>query len=354
METVLEPDYADPSYNGYVVPESIELATALDQYWLERRTRYEQSLERHREHAEDPAAEREWLRFCSGGTGFLKKYTKKAVASLGSPLRHLWTNGAGIAREAQNIIETGASTEIWIPFSLTPLKFVCLGQRSPVAKIRQLPHSDRSESFALGKPHMMIRCGDTYLFMVLPTGVYATLNAFAFTKEGVSWNTQEVLPKMFAEALPEFRPYLAAAERLFAPIHASWDAKEQITRGTRYLSVSRVVWKHGGECRSPTRRSSIYCAEWSCLKPMIQQPLTGCCSPGRPGPGSRSSPGPSQKPQAATFRSYLSQTSSKRTLERVGDASAKSGIMRGAIDQQSSSSMSATACLGAVAQRKAM
>jgi SpoVK/Ycf46/Vps4 family AAA+-type ATPase len=234
METVLEPDYADPSYNGDVVAESNELAT-LDQYWRERRTRYEQSLERHKEHAEDPAAEREWLRFCSGGTGFLKKYTKKAVASLGSPLRHLWTSGAGIAREAQNIIETEASTEIWIPFSLSPLKFVCLGQRSPVAEIRQLPHSDRSESFALGKPHMMIRCGDTYLFMVLPSGVYATLNAFAFTKEGVSWNTQEVLPKMFAEALPEFRPYLAAAERLFAPIRASWDAKEQITRGTRQL-----------------------------------------------------------------------------------------------------------------------
>ena len=61
METVLEPDYADPSYNGDVVAESNELAT-LDQYWRERRTRYEQSLERHKEHAEDPAAEREWQR----------------------------------------------------------------------------------------------------------------------------------------------------------------------------------------------------------------------------------------------------------------------------------------------------
>jgi hypothetical protein len=50
METVLEPDYADPSYNGDVVAESNELAT-LDQYWRERRTRYEQSLERHKEHA---------------------------------------------------------------------------------------------------------------------------------------------------------------------------------------------------------------------------------------------------------------------------------------------------------------
>jgi SpoVK/Ycf46/Vps4 family AAA+-type ATPase len=245
MQTVLEPDYADPSYNGDVVAELNELAT-LDQYWRERRTRYEESLERQKEHAEDPAAEREWLRFCSDGTGFLKKYKKKAVASLGSPLRHLWIQRAVIAREAQNIIETEASTEIWIPFSLTPLKFVCLGQRSPLAEIRQLPHSDRSESFALGKPHMMIRCGDTYLFMVLPTGAYATLNEFAFTKEGVSWNTQEVLPKVFAEALPEFRPYLATAERLFAPIRASWDVREQITRGTRQLerlAGSVAAWR---------------------------------------------------------------------------------------------------------------
>ena len=51
METVLEPDYADPSYNGNVVAESNELAT-LDQYWRERRTRYEENLERYKVHAE--------------------------------------------------------------------------------------------------------------------------------------------------------------------------------------------------------------------------------------------------------------------------------------------------------------
>jgi hypothetical protein len=44
METVIEPHYADPSYNGHVVAESIELATVLDQYGMNGGHRMRRSL----------------------------------------------------------------------------------------------------------------------------------------------------------------------------------------------------------------------------------------------------------------------------------------------------------------------
>jgi SpoVK/Ycf46/Vps4 family AAA+-type ATPase len=234
MEIALEPDYADPSYNGDVVAESNELAT-LDQYWRERRARYEESLERHKEHAEAPAAEREWLRFCSDGTAFLDKYVATSVASLRSPLRQLWTNGSGIVREAQKALAKETSAELWIPFSVHPLKFVCVNRQSPFAEIKEMTKADHPENYIQGKSHIIVRWRDVYLFAILPGRNYVTLDTFTFMKDEASWNTQEVLPKVFAEALPEFLPFLETAERLFAPIRASWDEKEQMTRGLRRL-----------------------------------------------------------------------------------------------------------------------
>jgi hypothetical protein len=46
MQSQIQIEEIESSYNGYVVPESIELATALDQYWLERRALCEQTIER--------------------------------------------------------------------------------------------------------------------------------------------------------------------------------------------------------------------------------------------------------------------------------------------------------------------
>jgi hypothetical protein len=65
MQSQIQFEEIEPSYNGYVVPESIELATALDQYWLERRALCEQTIERYSVAAGDTAAERDWQSFCS-------------------------------------------------------------------------------------------------------------------------------------------------------------------------------------------------------------------------------------------------------------------------------------------------
>jgi hypothetical protein len=85
MQGQIQIEEIEPSYNGYVVPESIELATALDQYWLERRALCEQTIERYSVAAADTAAERDWQSFCSHGTSFLKKYLTRATDSIDSP-----------------------------------------------------------------------------------------------------------------------------------------------------------------------------------------------------------------------------------------------------------------------------
>jgi SpoVK/Ycf46/Vps4 family AAA+-type ATPase len=95
--------------------------------------------------------------------------------------------------------------------------------------------ADHPENYIQGKSHIIVRWRDVYLFAILPGRNYVTLDTFTIMKDEGSWNTQEVLPKVFAEALPKFHPFLETAELLFAAIRASWDAKEQITRGIREL-----------------------------------------------------------------------------------------------------------------------
>jgi hypothetical protein len=68
MQSQVELEELDPSYNEYVVAESTALATTLDQYWLERRALCEQIVERHSIAAGNTKAEQEWLSFCSSGT----------------------------------------------------------------------------------------------------------------------------------------------------------------------------------------------------------------------------------------------------------------------------------------------
>src|SRR5258708_26096609 len=122
MQSQVEIEEIDPSYNGYVVAESTALATALDQYWLERRSLCEQIVERHSGVAGNTTAERDWQSFCSRGTGFLDRYLAKATDSIDSPLRQLWQCSFAMAREARKAFEKEASIEIWIPFLQYPLK----------------------------------------------------------------------------------------------------------------------------------------------------------------------------------------------------------------------------------------
>src|SRR5258708_31804540 len=111
MQSQMQIEQIEPSYNGDVVPESIALTTALDQYWLERRALCEQTIERYSVAAGDTAAERDWQSFCFHGTSFLNKYLSKAADSIDAPLRELWRCSFSIAREAKKVFQRSVTAE---------------------------------------------------------------------------------------------------------------------------------------------------------------------------------------------------------------------------------------------------
>src|ERR1700722_8733989 len=168
MQSQIQIEEIEPSYNGYVVLESIALATALDQYWLERRALCEQTIERYRAAAADTAAESDWQSFCSRGTSFLSKYLSKATDLIDAPLRQLWQCSFAMAREARRLFQKEAAAEIWIPFSLYPLRFARVLASAGRYEVRDSPNAHYPESFELGRAYAVVRWEETYLFLIPP------------------------------------------------------------------------------------------------------------------------------------------------------------------------------------------
>jgi SpoVK/Ycf46/Vps4 family AAA+-type ATPase len=246
MQSQVELEEIDPSYNGYVVAESTALATALDQYWLERRALCEQIAKRHSVAAGNTAAERDWRSFCSRGTGFLHRYLAKATDSIDSPLRQLWQCSLVMAREARKAFGKEASMEIWIPFLQYPLKFACVDPTDGKYQIREFPNPIHPENFELGKPHVMVRWRDSYLFIILPNRTYVTLDIFSFNKAAETWSTDEVIPQVFLATLAHFDEKLRFVETSFAPLLTVWDARERLSRVSSQLQAigrSAEAWR---------------------------------------------------------------------------------------------------------------
>jgi SpoVK/Ycf46/Vps4 family AAA+-type ATPase len=235
MQSQVEIEEIDPSYNGYVVAESTALATTLDQYWLERRSLSEQSIERNSVAAANTAAERDWQSFCTRGTGFLNKYLAKVTDSIDAPLRQLWQCSFGMAREARKALEREAIAEIWIPFSQSPVKFVRILSGKGTYDIRETSTTDPHQAFELGKPYIAISWRDTCLFLIVPSRAYVTMSTFTFAKDERTWSTEEVLPRVFAKSLVDFQHDLRLVEAQFAPLLAVLDAKERLFRATAQL-----------------------------------------------------------------------------------------------------------------------
>lgn len=239
MGIVIEPIEAYPAYNGVVVAEPIELATSVDQYWRERRNRYETAIQAQKVRVQDPAPEREWQQFCrSGAADFLGKYIRTSIGLLREPLLQLWAGRSSMVRETQQILERGCHAEIWVPISLYPLKFVSLtlGRQNP--DIKEISHSERPENYVLGRSHVILRWQDKLLFVVLPHLGFVEVNTFVFEdNQGTGLTTGDILPKVFSETLREFRANLESIEKRFAPVRAIWEAREQASLATRQLAL---------------------------------------------------------------------------------------------------------------------
>jgi len=222
------------SYNEDIVVESSPVTTALEQYWAERRRICEEAVGRLQQSFAESDSERVWDYFCSSKTGFLQRLLKRSVAELGAPLRQLWGWNFGIIREAKRTFFREARVEVWIPFAHSPLRFVRTPGRNGKFDLIDSPDSEGKE-FELGRAVVIVGWCNDDLFVILPSRNYVTFRSFKCIKDGVTWNMQDALPKVFAQELAAFQVELRFAEESFARLRANWDKKEQLTSASANL-----------------------------------------------------------------------------------------------------------------------
>jgi SpoVK/Ycf46/Vps4 family AAA+-type ATPase len=230
--TILADDIAAiSSYNDGIVVETSPMATALKQYWAERKRICDETVGQLQQSPTDVDGERAWDYFCSNHTTFLREYLKRSVNDMGAPLRRLWGWHFGLIREARRAFLRNARVELWIPFAYSPLSVVRVPGRTGKYDEVEWPDDD-GKQYELGKPIIAVHWGSDAFFMILPSGTYVNFKTFTYTKNGVTWNMQEALPKAFVRQLAGFQPELRFAEERFAALRASWGKKDQLTRAT--------------------------------------------------------------------------------------------------------------------------
>jgi SpoVK/Ycf46/Vps4 family AAA+-type ATPase len=230
--TILADDIAAiSSYNDGIVVETSPMTTALEQYWAERKRICDETVGQLQQSSADVDAERAWEYFCSYHTPFLREYLKRSVNDLSAPLRRLWGWHFGLIREARRAFLKNARVELWIPLAHNPLNVVRVPGRTGKYDVVDLPDYDGKE-YELGKPIVAVHWRSDNFFMIYPSGAYVNFKTFTYTKNGVTWNMQEALPKAFARQLAGFQPELRFAEERFALLRASWNKKDQLTRAT--------------------------------------------------------------------------------------------------------------------------
>jgi PIN domain nuclease of toxin-antitoxin system len=151
-----------------------------------------------------------------------------------------------MAREARKAFEKEASAEIWIPFSLSPVKFVRVSSAKGTYDIRETTRIDQDQAFELGKPYVALCWRDTCLCLIVPSRAYVTMSTFTFAKDERTWSTEEVVPRVFANNLADFQDSLYAVERQFAPLLKVWDGRERLSRASAQLQAigrSAEAWR---------------------------------------------------------------------------------------------------------------
>jgi SpoVK/Ycf46/Vps4 family AAA+-type ATPase len=193
----------------------------------------------------DVDAERAWDYFCSYHTPFLREYLKRSVNDLGAPLRRLWGWHFGLIRESRRAFLSNARVELWIPLAHNPMNVVRVPGMTGKYDVVDLPDYDGKE-YELGKPIVAVHWRSDILFMIYPSGAYVNFKTFTYTKNGVTWNMQEALPKAFVRQLAGFQPELRFAEERFAALRSSWNKKVQLTRATtssRRIEKAAETWR---------------------------------------------------------------------------------------------------------------
>jgi SpoVK/Ycf46/Vps4 family AAA+-type ATPase len=226
---------AEPPYNMCTVTESPDVTATLDQYWAGRKAFYGADVQRLATLAKSADAERVWLEYCRGRIGFLNTYLHAGADASENRLRTRMGWTARLAREAHTVFLKDAKAEIWIPSAHNPLQIVRVPGRQGVYDVVTYPHYG-GRHLDLGKTLISVRWRQTDLFMVLSPLDYVGLDNFLVIKEEGEYNTEEALPKAFAQALMPFQSNLREAEQAFSGLHKAWNASRQLSIANQQMA----------------------------------------------------------------------------------------------------------------------
>ncbi len=109
----------------------------------------------------------------------------------------------GLIRESRRAFLRNARVELWIPFAYNPLSVVRVPGRAGKYDEVEWPDDD-GKQYELASPSLLFTGAADAFFMILPSGAYVNFKTFAHTKNGVTWNMQEALPKPLSGSLPAF------------------------------------------------------------------------------------------------------------------------------------------------------
>jgi SpoVK/Ycf46/Vps4 family AAA+-type ATPase len=224
-----------PTYNvslGNDAREAIPMSPSLAQYWDARQARLAQAIQDRELNLAQQSGEEEWSRFCASKMGFLQRFFKNAAGSLYWPLKDEWKprfRDSEIVWNTEKNLKKDGRIECLFPISVSPAEFLRVpGRGSTPYDTVAFPElvDDRLE---VGEPVVAVSWRDIDpLFLVLPSKGYIYFNTISYSKNGMTWNSGEVIPRVFAEKIQEYSAELEDARRAFACLQTLWKSNSDL------------------------------------------------------------------------------------------------------------------------------
>ena len=225
MSTSLLLEGGESTYNTPidVVQESKTLATASEQYWIQRTKQVETRMLRLRATLASNNTETAWKEFCASGTGFLSLLFNTAIDRLEKPLRAYWKGNKPLSQDAVRQFRSEAKIEVLLPFSRNPLQFVLVSPKSKDYQIRAAQSPDDENAFQIGRPYIAVSWRNQCFFAITPTFGYVSMLTFYLDNpETGRWSSDSIFPNVFAETAKGFANDLRRVESYFAPWLEDW------------------------------------------------------------------------------------------------------------------------------------
>ncbi len=198
---------------------------------------------------EPSIAEDRFSRYSVTHARFLKKYFDSASNSLALQLISYWKLGlfqTDVARNTKREFRRDGRIELLIPLQSQPAKFI----RVPGRDNRPYDWVDypnlKDSRIIVGKPILGVRWRNIDpIFFIFPGQGYLYFDTIVYTKNQVKSNSDEVIPRLFAEAIPSVQTDLDGFEEAFAAWREQWELNRELTRlrdASSQLQRASAAW----------------------------------------------------------------------------------------------------------------